>query len=450
MERSFGRRLIHKPKGMLREVHWPSMGHMDRRTTDGRLLMSEGGGSRHLPQTFFFQFAQSSMGHEGAVPVGRLDYIELHDDGNIEGWGWVADTEHGQNAILHVATKMQRLNSLDLGDVKAKIDLDEDFNLLIDFTSWNIAGTTGVAKPAFADARIELLDEEITAAFTDPEPLEIEADSYDIGFELKVPELTASMADAVPWDDFHIPESPEPHKIVVDADGRVYGHLAQWDDPHRSSTDRLRFCPRPTKGFSEFNHPGPLTEKGQVGTGPIFLVGGHPSTPMRGKTRAQIAAAYGGIENTWADVRVSEGVHGPWVSGRVRRGVDDDTVYAARASHISGHWVGEDLVAIVSVNVPGFMPGAGFATVEDGEIVELVASYVGGGPDEGLVGESVTNGATLTLNQHLHFDFGSGTVTTANGDLYLTTPSPPAVKTPVEDRDHHRRRLAATFGLDDD
>jgi hypothetical protein len=438
MERSFGRRLIHKPKGMLREVHWPSMGHMDKRTTDGRLLMSEGGGSRHLPLTFFFQFAQAEFGHAGAVPVGRVDYIEFHDDGNIEAWGWIADTEHGQNAVLHIATKMQRTNSIDLADVKAKIDFDEDFNLLVDFVTWNAGGTTGVGKPAFADARMELLDEEVTAAFTDPEPLEIEAPA-EIGFELKVPELTASAADTVPWADFHRPEADVPHKIRVDPDGHVYGHLALWDDPHRSSTDRLRFCPRPLHGYSEFNHPGPLTEQGQVGTGPIFLVGGHPSTPMRGKTRDQVNAAYGGIENAWSDVRVTEGEHGPWISGRVRPGIDDDTIYAARASHISGHWVGADLVAIVSVNVPGFRPGAGFATVEDGNIVELVASFADDGALNGVLVESTDH--QITIHQHMTFDFVDGQVRVSSKPTRIETP---------DQLDHHRRRLAVTFGLDDD
>jgi hypothetical protein len=446
MERSFGTRRKRKPEGMLREVHWPSMGRMDQRTTDGRMLLSDGGGTRHLPQTFFFQFAQSAFGHEGAVPVGRVDQVIFHEDGNIEGWGWLVDTEAGRDAALHIRTKMQRTNSLDLGDVKAKVDLDDDWNLLIDFVAWNIAGTTGVGKPAFADARMELTPETTAAFFDETGPLEVEHDEWRIGFELKVPELTASAADTVPWGDFNIPESDVPHKILVDAEGRVFGHLAQWDDPHRSSVDRLRFCPRPTKGYSEFNHPGPLTENGQVGTGPIFLCGGHPQQSMRGKTAAQINQAYGGTENTWADVRVSEGFHGPWVSGRVRPGLDDDKLYAARASHISGHWLGDDLVAIVSVNVPGFRPGAGFAAVEDGRVVELVASFTSEQAFEILepVIEETTTTHELTITQHMTFNFGPDGITVADASPVVDTS---AHTTSAE---HRRRALALQFGLDDD
>jgi hypothetical protein len=364
-----------KPEGMLREAHWPSMAKMDSRTGDGRLLMSGGGGTRELPQTFSFQF-HTDMGHLGAVPVGRVDQLIFDDDGNIEGWGWFIDSDEGRKAVLAVATQMQRGNSIELAEIKVDIDFDEDWNLLIDFVEWNFAGTVGVARPAFKDAEIELTDELTAAIFADETPLEMVSD-FEIAFELKVPETTASMDSTVPWDDFHIPESEHPHKIVVDAEGRVYGNLAVWDEPHRglAQIGQLRTAPRPRQGYTEFNHPGPLTEKGQVGTGPVFALGGHPKTSMIGKTQTEIHQAYGGIENAWADVRVSEGRFGPWVSGRVRPGLDDETLYAVRASHISGHWIGDDLVAIVSCNVPGFKPGAGFASVTDGRVVELVASF---------------------------------------------------------------------------
>jgi hypothetical protein len=97
---------------------------------------------------------------------------------------------------------------------------------------------------------------------------------------------------------------------------------------------------------------------------------------MRGRSQAEIEAAYGGIENAWADVRVTEGRFGPWISGRVRPGLSDDKLYAARCSHISGHWIGDKLVAITSVNVPGFLPGAGFSAQHEDGLLELVAGFV--------------------------------------------------------------------------
>jgi hypothetical protein len=125
-----------------------------------------------------------------------------------------------------------------------------------------------------------------------------------------------------------------------------------------------------------------LTDRGIVNTGPIFAYGGH--RPGRGV--ADLEQAYGGIENTWADVRIVEGRLGPWISGVVRPGVDDATVYAARASRISGHWLGGKLKAIVSVNAEGFeVPGgddlyddlaAGFGfRMDEAGVCELVASF---------------------------------------------------------------------------
>lgn len=390
MKKTFGERLMFKPDGMLREVHWPSLATMDTRTGDGRMLMSSGAGVRNLPRTFNFQFAEG-MGHEGAVPVGRIDQVTFDDDGNIEGYGWLLDSEQGRQAAVLIATQTQRHNSIELADAKADIDIDWDsMEIRIDFTEWNLAATTGVARPAFADATVELPDEMMAAIFDTEAPLVVAAEgTFDIRVDMKIPEITASAATTVPWADFHIPESPEPHKIVVDADGRVYGNLAVWGEPHRGFVDQLRTAPRPTDGYTGFNHSGPLTERGAVGTGPIFAVGGHAKKSVRGMDRQQIADAYGGIENTWADVRVTEGVHGPWVSGRLRPGLSDETIYACRASHISGHWLGDELVAIVSCNVPGFKPGAGFAAFDDGAIVELVASFPAP-PDEMLNGELVS------------------------------------------------------------
>ena len=134
--------------------------------------------------------------------------------------------------------------------------------------------------------------------------------------------------------------------------------------------------PRPIDNYASFNKPGVLTDRGIVETGPIFAYGGH--RPALG--RSDLDDAYGGIENAWADVRVSIGRFGPWLSGIVRPGVPDEVVYAARASRISGHWVKGLLKAIVSVNAEGYdVPGSGFAnyefTTDDAGVCELVASF---------------------------------------------------------------------------
>jgi hypothetical protein len=375
MKKTFGARVTERAHGMLRPIHFTEMMRMDEWTSDGRRLQSAGGKVRELPRTVYGQWTQG-QGHEGAEIIGRLDQVAFHDDGSVEGWGWLADDDNGRRAAGYLSTKVFRHNSVDLADIKAEINITEDFELEFDFLEWAVAATTLVGKPAFGNAAAELGDELKASYEPSDEPFEISlpwqpADNYTPA------ELTASAATTVPYDDFHIPEADEPHKIVVDAESRVYGSLCEWGKPHRSFMDRLVTCPRPRDGYRSFNHAGPLTERGQVGTGPIFLVGGHAGgRSLRGLDRDQVSQAMGGVENAWADVRVTEGRHGPWVSGRLRPGLTDEQIHAARCSHISGHWIGDELVAIASVNVPAFSPGVGFAQLDEhGDVLELVASF---------------------------------------------------------------------------
>jgi hypothetical protein len=388
MRKQFGTRVMDKQEGMLRAIHFPSMAKMGERTGDGRLLQADGGGVRDLPRTIFAQF-ESQPGHDGSVPVGRLDAVAFDEDGsNIEGWGWLIDDPNGSTMQTYLATKVLFHNSIDLAEVKVKLDIEEDddgqLSLVIDFTEWNIAATTFVGKPAFKDASGEF-DEEIKAALEGDEPLDVMVGSYEVQVS-KAEELMASLATTddttvVEWADFHIPEADRFQKIVVDQDLRVYGHLCLWDVPDEGLSGKFFIPPRPTDAYASFNQAGPLTELGQVETGPIFFQGGHPEKPIGGSDPYR---AYGGVENAWADVRVTPGVFGPWISGRVRPGVADSVVYAARASRISGHWVGDKLRAIVSCNVARFnVPGSGLAVhngfgasfSETGEMLELVASF---------------------------------------------------------------------------
>jgi hypothetical protein len=378
MLEQYGTRLNAKPEGMLRRVIFPNLGSMDSRTGDGRKLLSSGKGTRELPRTLYAQFAQTS-GHDGAVVVGRIDVVSFADDGTISGEGWMLDDDNGRRAAFYVKTKAMHRGSLDLAEVKGQISYNPDEDALeIDFSEWKVAAYTLVGKPAFADTESLLDDDEIQASLESDEPL-IVADC-DTDFRVNVSEAaTEIVADSgqivQPWDAFHQSEPPGHRKLTVDANGWVSGHLGLWDSVHDGMAGRIRI-PRPRDGYASFNKPGVLTERGLVETGPIFLEGGH--SPQNAEAHTGSA---GDIKNAWCDVRIVEGKHGPWLSGIVRPGIDEAKVYAARASRISGRWVGDRLKAIVSVNAEGFdVPGAGFAVHEfstdaDGHLLELVASF---------------------------------------------------------------------------
>jgi hypothetical protein len=440
------------PKGFFKAVEFPSLTQLDQTTSDHRRLLSEGAGARTLPQSIKYASKTSAMGgHDGAEVSGALFEVTIDPlNGKMSGKGFLLDDEHGRRHARLAYTGAMTGNSVDLNDVKAKFVEDfETGEYWIEFTEFKVGGTTGVSNPAFAESSMQVVDEmsddELVASLTVAEspmtPLVMQTpDEYFINIVgvPEVEELTASMATLVAFDDFYRPEADRPTKIVVDADNRVYGHLSLWDTCHDGFSDKCLITPRPTDGYASFNQAGPLTERGQVETGPIFALGGH----RKAKSAPTIEQAYGGIENAWADVRIIEGRFGPWISGVVRPGVDDDMVYAARASRISGHWVNGRLKAIVSVNVGGYeVPGSGefsvdfstgfaYATNDEG-VAELVASFPGCA--EIGAADLPTNQLTLSFSSSvdtLVVANAVATAFTANGDFWTVVPDSTSGGTP--------------------
>lgn len=390
MTHTFGTMPKTMPAGFFKAVQFPILAKLDETTGDHRRLLSEGADVRDLPLTIKYQ-PQTAYGHEGAIVSGALFEVTVDPANNLmSGLGFLLDDEHGRRHAQYISTGAMRGNSVDLAEVKARFVEDMDNGeYWIEFTNYALAATTGVGTPAFRDAHatVDMSAEELTASMGDPmTPLEITWDTQTIniiGTPIMENELTAALREKqVSFDAFYRPESDIPHKVIVDADNNVYGHLALWQSCWGDEIDRCVRPPRPSDQYASFNQPGVLTERGIVSTGPIFAFGGH----RKSRSAPTIEQAYGGIENSWCDVRVTEGKHGPWLSGRVRPGTADDVIYAARASRISGHWVNGALRAIVSVNVPAFNVAtaseaerelvAGFAFHTEGdEITELVASF---------------------------------------------------------------------------
>lgn len=384
------------PAGFFKAVRIPVMAELDVVAGDGRLLDSSGGGVRFMPQSIRFQPCATS-GHAGAFPSGTCFEVTIDPDtGEFSGRGFLLDDVNGRLHARMIHTQAQDRNSIDLGDVKARYEEDMSTgDYWIRFYQWKVGATTGVGTPAFAAAHFEvdaltpeelmasLLadDDEIMASLLQDPMEELVASVCPVDVHLigapEIPqtadELTASGAIIAPRAAFYEPEADHPQKIIITADRRVYGHLAVWETCHEGIASECVIVPRPSDGYVSFNQPGPLTERGQVQTGPIFAYGGH----RRAGTAPTLEQAYGGIENAWCDVRVIEGKFGPWLSGVVRPDVSEETVYAARASRISGHWLGGKLKAIVSVNVEAYSVGG---TIED----ELAAAFSFSLNDEGV------------------------------------------------------------------
>ena len=386
---TFGQMPNKMPAGFAKAVSFPVLAMVDLATTDGRLLDSAGGGTRDLPLSIKYA-TKTSYGHDGAEVSGALFEVTLDPDNNkLSGRGFLLADDNGRRHARMIATGAMRGNSVDIADISARWEMDMDtYEETIRFVEWNLAATTGVATPAFAQAYAELLDtmseEELTASFGDPmDPLVVELTADMMMTTLMPmqlatePEITASAGTVLaPFAAFFTPEADAPQKIVLDENGYVFGHLAVWNSCHDGIEGQCVSVPRPRDGYASFNKPGVLTERGIVETGPIMAFGGH--RPANGAV--SLEDVYGGIENAWCDVRMTEGRFGPWISGFLRPGVADEVVYAARASRISGHWVAGKLKAIVSVNAEGFdVPGSGvpaFAFQTKGDtLLEMVASF---------------------------------------------------------------------------
>lgn len=385
MIKTFGSMPTTLPDGMFVAVRFPTLALLDTKTGDGRMLLSEGADSREVPLSISAQFAKS-YGHDGAVLTGAVYEVTIDPEAKkMSGRGFLLDDEHGRRHALAIKTGAMKGNSVGLAEVKARFV--EDLNTgeyWIEFTEFKLADTSGVMTPAFAEAYAEI-DDTITASFAGFDPMEeLVASEEIIEYRLPAPkeptseelnELMASFGAPQPYASFFRPEASGPQKIVFTAEGDVYGHLATWEGCHEGIEGRCIRVPRPTDNYASWNKPGVLTERGIVATGPICLYGGH-------KYGDDLDKAYGKVENSWCDVRITEGRFGPWVSGRARPHIGDEKAYDARASRISGHWKGGALRAIVSVNSEGYdVPGsdvvASFVMGPDGEITDLVAGFAG-------------------------------------------------------------------------
>jgi hypothetical protein len=166
--------------------------------------------------------------------------------------------------------------------------------------------------------------------------------------------------------------------IVVTDDMRVYGHAFQWDQCHIGYGDQC-VTPPQEDDFPFYTQGTVLTADGSsVPVGAITLGMGH--APIRPGVTARAAAEhYDNTDAVVADVAIGCDRVGAWVAGWIRPGTDPRKVYALRASgQVSGDWrmIGGRLrlVALLTVNVPGFPVPRPEARVAGGQVVAMVAA----------------------------------------------------------------------------
>lgn len=382
-------------------------------TGDRRYLIPGEIDQRELPLPLAVQL-QNEDGHKGSYPAGRIDEIwripasegrdlgyqlpdELPDDATLIMGRGVFDTgDSGQEAERLVEDQVLRGVSLDLPATRVALidpetleEIDPENLDLFDVMmgdhltgiAGKIAGATIVSIPAFEEASIRV---------TDVSERMLVASAYGMIVRRS---LTASAAGKAPvfppieW--FETAEADEPTPLTVTADGRVFGHLALWGQCHAG----FAFCETPPRSRTDYRYfhlgqieadNGEMVDVGRVTVGKAGRANsGHAAVNLGRKGALEHYDSAGCVA---AFVRAHDGVHGIWLAGAVRSDLPQERIRDLRANPPSGDWRWEDggleLVAVLSVPVPGFPIPRAVARVASADSEERIEALVASGYTE--------------------------------------------------------------------
>jgi hypothetical protein len=358
-------------------------------TADNRYLMPGEISERELPLTLMAQTV-TAEGHDGAEVAGKITEIWRHDRPDIGegvvaimGRGEFTTEKAGPLAVQLVEDEVLRGVSIDFATaerVPLRRDTHEvipDDELTIEMLMNNevvtgikgtIMGATLVPFPAFGEASMWIKDSEDA----------IVASAYSV--KLVEPEqitaLTAAAAGmapiAPPRDWFYMPEADGKTPLTVTDDGRVFGHLATWDQCHMGFMNDCVLA-KPSRTNYAFFHVGSIktAEGDRVPIGRLIVgEAGHANVRLDYQSASDFYDRTGMVA---AYVRAIDGKYGIWLSGTVRSDAPAEKVRDLMANPPSGDWRFQngwlELTAALSVPVPGFpVPYANVSLVASAEV----------------------------------------------------------------------------------
>lgn len=303
----------------------------------------------------------------GTAPLGNRFGISIDpDDYELQ----VVSTEQEQEGIVIVASGgvlpspvlTAAAGDADPGDGGGP-DGDVLFEDAVDsvlfrFTRLRIRGATLCAIAAFDGAYGELAGD---APATDTAPADDTAPAEAV--------TAATTVELPPVDWFHMNEDDVDARFLVEQpdgsmavplqitdDGHVFGHLARWGQCHTGYPGACVSPPESMRAYADFMVGETRCADGTTVATGVLTVGCDHAAAQLLAAEARDHYAHTGLG--WSDVRVSNGLIGPWVSGALRPGMTPDIVRVLRASALSGDWrrIGGnlELIAALSVNSPGF------------------------------------------------------------------------------------------------
>lgn len=395
-------------------------------TGDGRLI--EVGALRwdELPIPLRVAFKDVG-GHDGAEVCGRIEAVERRDNGDIYATGtFDLGSAVGTEAYRQVSEKMSNGVSIDTDDVTfrimAKADLvaadddaapepeaDEEGRVKVAtmsssdevtvIESARLRAATLVAVPAFASARVYAAGQAPAPA----EPAERDEGSDSEAFSAGTAGadplnrdalIAAAVPTAPPEAWFKDPGLTGPTALVIEDDGRVYGHIAAWGTCHIGQIGKCVEPPTSPSNYAYFRTGALQTAEGtSVAVGHLTMDTGHAG-PRDSATQA--AAHYDNTGYVFADVAAGEDAYGIWVAGSLRPGIPAERVRIARSAPISGDWRtirgSLELVGALAVNVPGFPVPRPRGLLASGEVKSLLASGVVAHDDQAARASHPSNG----------------------------------------------------------
>jgi hypothetical protein len=178
---------------------------------------------------------------------------------------------------------------------------------------------------------------------------------------------------------FENPMLPGPTKLRITADGRVSGHLAQWNTCHRGIGSSCVLAPHSITDYAHFKTGTTMTADGMLRpVGNLTYGGGHADINL-----GYIAAAahYDEAGTTYANVNVGEDAYGIWVAGSMAPGTGELEAQQLRSHPLSGDWRRTggnlELIAALAVNTPGFpIEEPQYSVAASGEQTSLIAAGV--------------------------------------------------------------------------
>lgn len=398
-------------------------------TGDGRII--EDGALRwdDLPIPLRVAFKDVG-GHDGAEVCGRIETVERREGGDIYATGtFDLGSAVGAEAFRQVSEQMSNGVSIDTDDVTfrimAKADMPEadvadsgndsdgeadpegrvkvaamsSSDELTVIESARLRAATLVAVPAFATARVY-------AAGQAPGTSETSELGENVDSEEKMARtagddrlsrdsLTAAAIPTAPpeaW--FKDPALTGPTALVVEDDGRVYGHIAAWGTCHIGQIGKCVEPPTSPSNYAYFRTGALRTAEGtSVAVGHLTMGTGHAGP----RDSANAAAEhYDNTGTVFADVAAGEDAYGIWVAGSLRPGITAEQVRVARSAPISGDWRtirgSLELVGALAVNVPGFPVPRPQGLLASGEVKSLQASGVVAHDDSAARASHPSNG----------------------------------------------------------